>query len=80
LEFNALSNNNKKMKKTIQIVAILCLLYAILMLFIDGMYSLLSLYKNANICSLIEDKLIPYIISITSMVYCAICIGKGRAV
>jgi len=44
------------------------------------MYSLLSLYKNANICSLIEDKLIPYIISITSMVYCAICIGKGRAV
>ena len=67
------------MKKTIQIVAILCLLYAILMLFIDGMYSLLSLNQNVNICSLIEDKLIPYIICITSMVYCVIRIGKRVA-
>lgn len=65
------------MKKTIKSVAVLCLLYAILMLFIDGLYSLLSINQNANICSLMENKLIPYIISITSMVYCVIRIGKG---
>ena len=64
------------MKKMIKFVAVFCLLYATLMLFIDGMYSLLSLNQHTNISSLVEDKLIPYIISITSMIYCLIRIGK----
>lgn len=58
------------MKKIIKITATFCLFYAILMLLIDGTYSLLSLNQRTNIGSLIEDKLVPYIISLASMIYC----------
>ena len=60
------------MKKMMKVAATICLSYAILMLLIDGMFSLLSLSQHTNISALIEDKLIPYIISIASMTYCII--------
>lgn len=46
------------------------------MLLIDAAYSLLSLNQQANIKALIEDKLIPYIISIISMMFCIIHIFR----
>lgn len=55
-----------------KVAATICLSYAILMLLIDGLFSLFSLSQHANISALIEDKLIPYIISIVSMTYCII--------
>ena len=64
------------MKKIIKIVAVICLSYAILMQIIDAVYSLLSLKQQSNICALIEDKLIPYIISIASMIFCIIHIFR----
>ena len=63
-------DNKKKMKTIIKISVILCISYAILMLLLDAAYSLLSLSQQSNISALIDDKLIPYIISIASMIYC----------
>ncbi len=65
------------MKMTIKIVILLSLLYAILMLLIDGIFSLLSLDQKTNTSALIEDKLIPYSVSISSMLYCIIQIFKN---
>ena len=62
-----------------KVAATICLSYAILMLLIDGMFSLLSLSQHTNISALIEDKLIPYIISIASMTYCIIHICQHWA-
>ena len=67
------------MKKIIKISVILCIFYAILMLLIDAAYSLLSLNQQSNLSALIEDKLIPYIISIASMIYCITHICKHWA-
>lgn len=58
------------MKMLIKIVASVLLLYAIPMLFIEGLYSLLSVSPQTNMRALIEEILIPYLISIISMVYC----------
>lgn len=66
-----------KIKKAIKIVILLSLLYAILMLLIDGIFSLLSLDQKTNTSALIEDKLIPYGVSISSMSYCIIQICKN---
>ena len=57
------------MKMLIKIV-VTVLLYAIPMLFIEGLYSLLSVSPQTNMRALIEEILIPYLISIISMVYC----------
>ena len=64
------------MKTAIKISVILCIFYAILMLLIDATYSLLSLNQQANINALIGNKLIPYIISIISMMFCIIHIFR----
>ena len=66
------------MKTIIKISVILCIFYAVFMLLIDAAYSLLSLNPQANISALIEDKLIPYIISIISMMFCIIHIFRHR--
>lgn len=57
------------MKILTKIVVSIVLLYAIIMLTYD-FFSWLSSHSQANICILIEEKLIPYFISIVSMVYC----------
>lgn len=58
------------MKILIKIVATVLLLYAIPMLLIEGLYSLLSVSPQTNMGALVEEILIPYLISIVSMVYC----------
>ena len=62
------------MKKLIKILATALLSYAILMLLLDGLFAFLSLSPQTNIWVLIEESLIPYSISIVSMLYCIICI------
>lgn len=54
------------------------LLYAILMLFIDGLFSLLTLSSQVNIRCFIEERLIPYSVSIVSMLYCIIRINSMK--
>ena len=58
------------MEKIIKTAVTICLSYAILMLLVDAVYSLLTLNQQINISSLVEDKFIPYLISIASMIYC----------
>ena len=62
------------MKILIKILATALLSYAILMLLLDGLFAFLSLSPQINIWVLIEESLIPYSISIVSMLYCIICI------
>jgi hypothetical protein len=62
------------MKILIKILATALLSYAILMLLLDGLFAFLSLSPQTNIWVLIEESLIPYSISIVSMLYCIICI------
>lgn len=62
------------MKILIKILATALLLYAILMLLLDGLFAFLSLSPQTNIWVLIEESLIPYSISIVFMLYCIICI------
>ena len=60
------------MKILIKILATALLLYAILMLLLDGLFAFLSLSPQTNIWVLIEESFIPYSISIVSMLYCII--------
>lgn len=62
------------MKILIKILATALLSYAILMLLLDGLFAFLSLSPQTNIWVLIEESLIPYSISIVSMLYCIIYI------
>ncbi len=62
------------MKILIKILATALLSYAILMLLLDGLFAFLFLSPQTNIWVLIEESLIPYSISIVSMLYCIICI------
>lgn len=62
------------MKILIKILATALLSYAILMLLLDGLFAFLSLSSQTNIWVLIEESLIPYSISIVSMLYCIIYI------
>lgn len=62
------------MKILIKLLATALLSYAILMLLLDGLFAFLSLSPQTNIWVLIEESLIPYSISIVSMLYCIICI------
>jgi hypothetical protein len=66
------------MKKIIKIIAILFILYAILLLLIDGYFSLLSLSQQTSISILINERLVPYVISIICMVYCIFRIINGH--
>lgn len=62
------------MKILIKILTTALLSYAILMLLLDGLFAFLSLSPQTNIWVLIEESLIPYSISIVSMLYCIIYI------
>ena len=66
------------MKYIFKIVMPLLLAYAILMLSIDGLYSLLSLYPESNLSILIEERIIPYIICIACNIYGIIRIWNHR--
>lgn len=66
------------MGKILNVLAITSLSYAIFMLLVDAAFSLLSLGQHTNIRALIEDRFIPYVISVASMIYCIIRIWKRK--
>lgn len=66
------------MRMLTKIEVTIFLLYAILMLFIDGLFSLLTLSPQVNIRCFIEERLIPYSVSIVSMLYCIIRINSMK--
>ena len=66
------------MKKIIKIIAILFILYAILLLVVDGCFSLLSLSQETSISILIKERLVPYVISIVCMAHCIFRIINGH--
>lgn len=67
------------MRILIKIIATALLSYAILMLLVDGLFGLLSSSPQTNIRILTEESLIPYSISIVSMIYCIIRIWLHSA-
>lgn len=66
------------MKLVFKFTVSVLLFYAIAMLFLDCIHSLLSLSRQTNIEILIEERVIPYSISIFSMIYCIIRMWKSR--
>lgn len=61
-----------EMKILIKIVATIVLLYAIIILLTYDLFLWLSSHSQASISILIKEILIPYFISVVSMVYCIV--------
>lgn len=78
LENDRKSNAKQRMKRITNILLTLLLGYALLMLVIDGSFSILSLSPQSNISILIEERVVPYTIGIVCIINCIIRIWKTR--
>ena len=62
----------KAVKMLSKIVLKIMLVYSIFFFCIDGLFSLLSMAPKYSFEILVFEKLIPYVIGILAMLYCAV--------
>lgn len=62
----------KAVKMIFKFLLKIMLIYSIILFCIDGLFSLLSMTPTYSLQILVFEKLVPYIIGILAMLYCAI--------